>query len=186
MVITTYLQDPLVHMASACALALLLATSGLQKLRHPQGFVLVLEGYAKGLGRWLRPGLRRVVQRLLPPMELLAAAGLLCSPWLPAGALPALALLVLYALVLAASLKRGGAIQDCGCHFGATAQPPSRALVWRNLLLILLALNLLLPMDARPLSWFDALVLVLVLMVGSALYLLAHLLLSNHALLKEL
>ena len=49
-----------------------------------------------------------------------------------------------------------------------------------------MAFNLLLPMADRPLQWFDALTLGLALMAGVAIYQLAHVLISNHALLKEL
>lgn len=183
MVTFSWLHDPLIHLFSALGLALLLGLGGQGKLRDRQGFALVLEGYGQALGQWLPAALRGVLLLLLPALELLAAVGLLCSPWLGWSAIPAALLLGGYALVLAASLGR---VEDCGCHLGARRQPPAAALVWRNLLLVLMAFNLLLPMTDRPLQWLDALTLGLALMAGVAIYQLAHVLISNHALLKEL
>lgn len=169
------IDDPLVHLASAGLLAWLLAAGGAQKLRNRPAFVEVLRRY----GQAPRP--RAVLSWLLPVMELLSAAGLLASGWLPWLAAPAAALLTLYALVLAHSVWRGKAIEDCGCHFGGKPQPPSPALVWRNLLLVGLTLNLLWPVAVRPLSWFDALTLAFLLIGAVVLYGLSHLLISNHA-----
>lgn len=172
--------DPLVHLASAGLLALLLGSSGMQKLRNRSAFVQVLQRY--GLGQ----GWRRALAFLLPVGEILSAAGLiLClkMPWLAA---PAVVLLGLYAGVLAISVRRGEAIEDCGCHFGGKPQPPSVALVWRNLLLTGLALNLVLPATGRPLAWLDVLTLFFLLISATALYGLAHLLMANHAALRKL
>ena len=174
------IDDPLVHFASAGLLALLLGLGGIQKLRNRAAFVQVLERYGQARGS------RAVLSVLLPAMELLTAAGLLASVQIPWLAAPAALLLALYTLVLAISVWRGDAIQDCGCHFGGRPQPPSAALIWRNLLLIGLALNLLLPVAVRPLVWFDALTLVFLSISAVALYGLAHLLISNHAALRSL
>ncbi|MED5609472.1 MULTISPECIES: MauE/DoxX family redox-associated membrane protein [Pseudomonas] len=185
MVIATCLHDPLVHLGSACALALLLGSAGLHKLRDPQGFARVLDDYAAAFAGLLPTRLRAVLVGLLPGLELLAAGGALASPWQPWAAAPAAILLALYTAVLAGVTWRGVAIADCGCHFGGRPQPPGRALVLRNLLLLLPALNLLAPMGERPLVWFDAVTLGFALASGVALYLLANLLISNRASLGE-
>jgi hypothetical protein len=180
------MHDPLVHLASAVALALLLGAAALHKLRDGQGFARVLDGYASALGGLPPASLRPALARLLTGLELLAAAGLLASPWRPWAAAPAVLLLALYAGVLATAVRHGAAIADCGCHFGARRQAPSPALVVRNLLLLVPALNLLAPMSGRPLLWFDVVTLGFVLASGAVFYPLANLLISNRASLREL
>ncbi|MCG8295263.1 hypothetical protein JYG34_12350 [Pseudomonas entomophila] len=178
MVTVELLHDPLVHVASVGGLTLLLGAAALHKLHEPQAFAAVLQRYAQVLGRWCAAP---VWPHLLPVLDVLACAGLLLSLWWPLAALPAVALLVLYAGVLAAAAGEGSALEDCGCHFGGRRQPPSRALVWRNLLLALAAGNLLMPMSERPLTWLDGCTLVFAFVSIAALYLLANQLISNRA-----
>jgi hypothetical protein len=185
-VIADFVRDPLVHLACAVALALLMGLAGLHKLRASAAFASVLDGYASALG-WLLPSwLRAVLRRVLPWLELLAAGAVLASYWIPWAAWPTVLLLGIYAGVLTLSLRRGLAIEDCGCHFGATRQAPSVALVWRNLFLLLLALNLTLPSYERALLWFDALTLGFGLLSAVVAYLVFNLLISNRTLLREL
>ncbi|MCO6057641.1 hypothetical protein NG726_13300 [Pseudomonas sp. MOB-449] len=186
MVISTFLQDPLTHLASAGGLALLLGSAGLHKLRDGQGFAQVLQGYAAALGGHLMGRTQGLLRGLVPALELFAAAGVLMSLWLPLAALPAVLLLALYAGVLALGARRGAAIEDCGCHWGGRPQAPSRGLVWRNLVLLLPALNLMLPTQSRPLVWLDAVTLAGAVFSGLALYLLANLLIANRTSLQEL
>jgi len=174
------IDDPLVHLASAGLLALLLGSGGMQKLRNLSNFMQVLQRY--GLGQ----GSRRALGFLLPVGEILSAAGLLLSLEMPWLAVPAAVLLGAYAGVLAISVRRGEAIEDCGCHFGGKPQPTSPALVGRNLMLMGLALNLSLPANVRPLVWFDALTLFFLFISAAALYGLAHLLMANHVALRKL
>ena len=186
MVIGAYLHDPVVHLISALALAALMASAGWHKLRNPDAFANVLSNYAQAMGFSLPGGARALLQYLLPGLELLAAAAVLMSPWLPVAAWPVVCLLALYALVLAVSAKRGAAIEDCGCHFGSKPQPPSMALAWRNVLLVLVAVNLTLPMLDRPWVWFDAVTGLFALLSAVMVYLLANLLISNRISLREL
>ncbi|MFC5699386.1 MauE/DoxX family redox-associated membrane protein [Pseudomonas sp. GCM10022186] len=185
MVIAAFLQDPLVHFASAGGLALLLGSAGLHKVRDGQGFARVLQGYGAAFGGQLTlfTGLLKV---LVPALELLAAASVLASVWQPLAALPAALLLAFYAGVLALAARRGAAIEDCGCHWGGRPQAPSAALALRNLVLLLPALILLLPTQDRPLVWFDVISLAGALCGGLALYLLANLLVANRTSLHEL
>ncbi|AOE85694.1 MauE/DoxX family redox-associated membrane protein [Pseudomonas sp. TCU-HL1] len=186
MVISTFLQDPMVHLASAGGLALLLGSAGLHKFRDGQGFARVLQGYGAVFGGHLMGRTQSLLRVLVPSLELLAAASVLMSVWLPLAALPAVLLLALYAGVLALGARRGAAIEDCGCHWGGRPQAPSRGLVWRNLVLLLPALNLMLPAQGRPLVWFDAITLVGAVFSGLAFYLLANLLIANRTSLQEL
>ncbi len=177
----TYLHDPLVHLVSSLGLAALLTSAALPKLRDRAGFNQVLRNYRLLPERVLSP-----LALAVPLLELLAAAGLLLSLWQPLAAGLAAVLLLLYAGVLAISVRRGTPLADCGCHFGSRTQAPSAALVWRNLLLALLALNLTLPMQPRPLIWFDGITLGFALLTGALLYLLTNLLIASRTSLREL
>ncbi|KGE67609.1 MULTISPECIES: MauE/DoxX family redox-associated membrane protein [Pseudomonas] len=179
--VIAYLHDPLVHLASSLGLAALLGGAALHKLRDRQHFTQVLSNY-----RLLPTRLTGMLALALPLLELLAAVGLLLSTWQPLAAGLAAGLLALYAGVLAVSVRRGTPIDDCGCHFGSRRQAPSAALVWRNVLLTLLALNLTVPMLARPLNWFDVVTLGFALLAGASLYLLANVLIATRTSLREL
>jgi hypothetical protein len=85
------------------------------------------------------------VSRALVGLEFAVAAMLLWPPLATAGATGALALLGLYALVIAISLLRGRTRIECGC--GGAAQPLSWLLVVRNLGLMAVAV---LAMFAPP------------------------------------
>lgn len=186
MVIANGLHDPLVHLTCASALALLLGSAGLHKLRNPQGFARILNDYSAAFEGLLPGWVRAVFVGLLPSLEVVAAGGALASLWQPWAAAPAAFLLALYVIVLASAAGRGAAIADCGCHFGGRAQPPGWVLVVRNLLLLLPALNLLAPMGERPLVWFDAITFGFALASGTVLYALANLLIANRTSLREL
>lgn len=174
-------NDPVWQWAVSLGLAWLLGSAALHKLRQPQAFVGVLQGYAL-LPRWAE----RPTGFLLGGLELLAAVGLLCAWLRPLAATLAALLLLLYAAVLALSLRRGVQLADCGCHLGARQQRLSGALVWRNLLLLGLALSLWLPPLQRPLGWLDALVCLLALLLGALFYQLANTLLANQSSAREL
>ncbi len=175
------IDDPVLHLASAAGLALLLGSAGIHKLRHWREFSLIFGDYNAALGGLLPAW----VAGLMPLLELLAAGAVLTSPWQPDATLPAVFLLGLYTASLATAARRGTSIADCGCHFGGRPQPPGRALVLRNLLLAIPALNLLSPMGERSLTWFDGVTLIFVLAGSVALYSLAHSLISNRAVVGE-
>ncbi|UJJ31477.1 MauE/DoxX family redox-associated membrane protein [Halopseudomonas maritima] len=186
MVIFGWLHDPLMHLTIMLGMALLFALAALHKLANQARFALALEGYARAFGLPLPAGLQGAFSRLLPVLELLAAMGLLCSLQQPLAALPALLLLIIYALVLALTLRSGTALPDCGCQLGERPQPPSAALVLRNLLLVGMTAVLLWPVVPRALGWFDLASLLGAGLSGVLLYALAHQLISNHSLLRRL
>lgn len=186
MVTLGWLHDPLVHLTIMPGMALLFAFAALHKLTDQVRFALALEGYAQVFGLPLPTLLQRVLSRLLPVLELLAALGLLYSLQQPLAALPALLLLVIYTLVLALTLRAGAALVDCGCHPGKQRQPPSAALVLRNLLLCGLTAALLWPAVPRSLGWFDLASLLGAGLSGVLLYALVNQLISNHSLLRRL
>jgi uncharacterized membrane protein YphA (DoxX/SURF4 family) len=173
--------DPVWISASSLGLALLLGAAALHKWRDRAGFAQVLRNY--GL---LPRGLEKPLTLLLAVLELAAATALLLPAWRTPAALLAAALLLLYAGVMALSLLQGRRIADCGCHLGRQSQAVSAPLVWRNLLLVLLALNLLQTPGARVLGLFDGLVIVGLLICGCIFYLLANTLIANQHSAREL
>ena len=175
------LTDPVWISASSLGLALLLGAAALHKWRDRAGFARVLQSY--GL---LFRGLDKPLTLLLAVLELATAAALLLPAWRTPAAFMAACLLLLYAAVMALSLLQGRQIADCGCHVGAQPQAVSTPLVWRNLLLVLLALNLLQTPGARVLGLFDGLVIGVLLLCGCVFYLLANTLIANQQTAREL
>ena len=175
------LNDPVWLTASSLGLSLLFALAGWHKWRDRAGFVAVLHNYAV-----LPERLVAAFAVLLPGFELVLAAGLLLPSLRLPAALLAAALLLGYAAVMALTLLQGRRIADCGCEVGVQRQAVSAALVWRNLLLALLALNLLQAPSGREPGLFDWLVTGAVLLCGCVFYLLANTLIANQHSAREL
>ena len=175
------LRDPVWLTACSLGIALLFGAAGWQKLRNQAGFTVILRSYGLVPELLVRPA-----ALLLPWLELATALGLMVPAWQPFAALLAAGLLLAYAAAMALSLLKGQRIADCGCHFGEQRQAVSAALVWRNLLLLGLALNLLqTPLD-RTVGVYDALTVGALLVCGCVLYLLANTLIANQQTAREL
>lgn len=143
--------DPVVAHAMASALAAIFLLAGIGKLRDPLSFETAVEGY-----ELLPPPAVRVLGWLLPFAELAAGGLLLMTATRYWGALLALALLALFGAAIGANLLRGRAGIDCGCGWGP-AIPVGAGLLLRNLVLVVAALALLLPMSLRETVWLDLL-----------------------------
>ncbi|MFV0276838.1 MAG: MauE/DoxX family redox-associated membrane protein, partial [Parahaliea sp.] len=97
----------------------------------------------------------------LPTAELVAGIALLTPLTRAFGALLGTALLLAYALAMAANLARGRANIDCGCAVGRR-RTLSWWLVLRNTVLATLSVALLLPLGIREMPWVEALLALLV------------------------
>lgn len=87
-----------------------------------------------------------ILARILPPLELMAAAALVLPPIGHAGAVLGLCLMALFTAAITLNLARGRASIDCGCG-GAGGQKLSKGLVLRNLVVMAgLALSLEAPL----------------------------------------
>src|SRR5579883_3488706 len=158
--------DPVVGYVIVLGIALLFATAAIHKLRDPHRFREVLSADAV-----LPAVLVPAVARLLPILELLAALLLVSGAGhAAAAALPAMALLVLYAAVLAVNLVRGRRDLDCGCGPARAHRPIAAWMVWRNGLLAALLGASVLMRSARPLGIADFLILACAVAVMSVLY----------------
>ena len=142
--------DPLPQLTIALSLAVLFAASAVHKLLAWQEWPGVVRNY-----RLVPDGVAGAVAAALLCAELLAAGALLWTPVRPAAGLAAAALLVSYAAALWINLKRGRTSIDCGCFGSRLRQGIAPWMMWRNAVLAALALTLLLPTSARPLSGIE-------------------------------
>lgn len=156
--------DPLAVWIAAAWLAMLMLHAGLAKTLDRPLFVQHLAAYRVPDAALAPLGLA------LPALELLCGA-LLLSPWRPAGALAAAALLLLYAGTMAWHRAAGRAL-DCGC--GGPPLPLSWALVLRNVALALLCLPAGAPMSQRSAGWADLAVVLAAVLLGALMWALCH------------
>ena len=144
--------DPVIELSVAMALALLLGAAAWHKVSDPLRFGAVLRAYEL-LPTWLVTP----TARLLAVIEACTAVGLLHPASRKVAALAAVALLATYTVAISVNIARGRREIDCGC-FAASAQVPlSNWLLLRNLVLMLAACALLLPLRERTLFWVDGL-----------------------------
>ncbi|CUR45828.1 MAG: hypothetical protein JKY36_00520 [Erythrobacter sp.] len=152
--------DPIISIAGALALAVILASAALHKLQAPAWFERQLDAY-----QLLPTSLTTVTARALPVLEGALALGLLFQPSRVTSAVLAAGLLALYALAMITNLLRGRHDLDCGCAGPNSQQPLHPLLLIRNGLLIALAIPAGLPVAERTLGLFDGFV---VLAAGAA------------------
>jgi len=173
--------DPVVQTAARVVLTLLFFGAAFHKLRTPRTTSAITSRYLRSFGLPQWPPLAAVVATLLIAAELFAAG--LCALH-PSGAAAAglvVGLLALYTLGMGLSILRGMAPEDCGCSWaGGSEQPAAWALVWRNLVLIGVALLLLPAATARPLGPADYAGALGLGLFGITMYATADLLIANH------
>ena len=156
--------DPVVSVSVRCLLALLFATAAWHKLAHRNRFAETLRAFQLGRG-WLAGPLAVA----LPFMEL-GVAGALLLPVHGAAASTACALLSVYTAAIAINLARGRRQIDCGCFGPAYRVPLSRALLFRNGLLLVAATLAVPPMSPRPLVWLDGFTIAAVVLTVAILW----------------
>jgi len=173
--------DPIVILASALTLAVLLASAATHKVRAPARFAKQLADYQ------LLPDLAvRPIARVIPLVELMVAFALLIPASRGGAALAAGGLIALYALAIAINLWRGRRDIDCGCAGPDQAQPLRPALLLRNSALVGLALLASVAPVARDMGVFDGFVSVAATAVLLLVYAAADGLQANSPLLLKL
>lgn len=176
------LVDPLVVYPSRFGVGILLCGAAAHKLRDLARFEAVLGGY-QIFPVWLIP----LLVRLVPVLELLTGVALFFSMSAESAALVSATLFLGYGVLLFFSLTRGTPVADCGCSFGGTKNQPgdvpvtqlSSALIWRNLVLSLISMNLEQAMTQRDLGLFDVTAIFLFTLIGAVFYTLANTLIST-------
>ncbi|MCP8466422.1 methylamine utilization protein MauE [Pseudomonas sp. ZM23] len=174
-------SDPILIIASAVAVGVLLASAASHKLRAPMRFARQVEDY--GL---LPAGLVGPVARTLPVVEGAVAFALLVPASRHVAALAATALILLYAGAIGINLWRGRRDMDCGCSGPGQMQPLRPVLLLRNAIIAALALIAACAPQAREMGVFDAFVILAASAVALFLYAAADGLLANHPRLLKL
>lgn len=157
--------DPAVALFLRLLLAGIFALAAFSKLRQREVFEGIVADY-----RILPAALVAPFARVLPFVELAAAALVLVPATVAAGAVLAALLLAAFAAAMAVNILRGRTDIDCGCFLGALPRRIGWPLVVRNLLLVLGSLALLLPVAPRALVWLDAVSVAGALVVVGASY----------------
>jgi len=173
--------DPIFIIASALAIAVLLASAATHKLRAPARFRKQLADY-----QLLPDALVRPIARMIPVAELMIAFALLVPAWRIYAALTAAGLMALYAAAIGINLWRGRRDIDCGCAGPDQAQPLRPVLLLRNSALVGLALLASVSPVVRDLGVFDGFVTVAASAVALLIYAAADGLLANSPLLLKL
>lgn len=158
--------------AAAFGVGAVFLTAGIAKLRNRRVFPGVVANY-----RLLSPALVGTVASLLPPAEV--AIGLCLIAGISLAAIPAAALLLLFAVAMAINIRRGRSHIDCGCGRSELRQTLSATLVIRNVVLAMLLLPALVQLPAPgSAGWLIGLA------SGAALYLMTLLVNALAALAK--
>jgi len=144
--------DPVIELSLRLALALLFAAAAWHKVSDRIHFGATVSSYQL-LPSWLVAPFTWV----LPSAEVSVAFGLLLPPTRQAAAVGAAMLLFVYAGAIGVNLARGRREIDCGCFASSARVPLSNWLVARNVILILAAFILVMPVRPRALIWIDVL-----------------------------
>jgi hypothetical protein len=174
-------SDPIFILASAIAIAVLLASAATHKVRAPARFRKQLADY-----QLLPDALVRPSARLIALLELAIAFALLVPVSRPWAALSAAGLLALYTAAIGINLWRGRRDIDCGCAGPDQVQPLRPVLLLRNSVLVALALVACVAPIVRDMTVFDGFVTLASAAVALLIYAAADGLAANSPLLLKL
>jgi hypothetical protein len=144
--------DPVIELSLRLALALLFAAAAWHKMSDQIRFGATMRSYQVLPSRWVAP-----LTWFLPSAEASIAFGLLLPSTRHVAAVGAAMLLLVYAGAIGVNLARGRREIDCGCFASSARVPLSNWLVARNMILILAAFILVIPVRPRTLIWIDVL-----------------------------
>lgn len=166
--------DPIIVIACALTIAVILASAATHKLRAPSKFASQVDDY-----QLLPTALVKPLSRLIPLIELAIALALLIPASRFMAAPMAAALLLGYAAAIAINLWRGRRDIDCGCSGPDQAQPLRPVLLARNSVLAALAVVASISPHAREMGIFDGFVVIAAAAVALLIYSAAESLLAN-------
>ena len=174
--------DPVVVVALSLLLSYIMVDAGLHKLRSPRHYARIIDDYD------VLPGASgRIAVWMIGLLELACGIAMLAPATHTAGVLTTGLLLAVYFLAMALNLLRGRVDIDCGCHGPAHRQALSPWLLARNLVLVLVAVQLLVfEPSGREMLWIDWFVGIGAALGAIMLYATCGLLMSNNALLAKL
>lgn len=175
------LKDPITHYLSIIFLSVLFLHAGVSKLLDINSFMQQLSAYE------LLPSLvLKLSSRLIPLVELSLALGLWFEAVQVWSAILIACLLVVYALAIVINLLRGRDHLDCGCQLGNRGQKITASLVFRNIVLLMFPLTILLGAEYRALTIVDFICIVFSALAAILLLLCIETLISQGPKTKEL
>jgi hypothetical protein len=154
--------DPLLLRIISLGFALLFLIAAAHKFSNREIFLANFEAY-----EIVPKSLSSLIASIIPPLELLLGLGWLAvglfAIRLEAVTLISIGLLASYVVAIGVNLKRGRSYIDCGCSFSNSntsrsenvSQQISSGLLYRNVLLIVMALVCTIPASARSLQLID-------------------------------
>lgn len=173
--------DPVIAVICSLVLSYVFVVASLHKWQNIEEFRTTLANY-----QILPDTLLGAFIYIIPALELLCGIALII-PYAPSlAALFATALLSMYMYAIGLNLLKGRRTIDCGCGGTEQKQPISEWLLLRNGVLLFLAYGTTVSVQARELSWFDWVVVLLATVVGCLFYNIINQLLVNKELLKVL
>jgi len=158
-------MDPTLSLAVSLSLAGLLGGSALHQLLGWDEWRGVVDNY-----RLLPARAAVYAAALLPGAEAATASVLVAGFPARYAGVAAAALLSIYGCAIAVNLARGRTQIDCGCFGTRRGQGIGWWMVARNALLAGVALTLLLPQSARPLTWVETGVVAVIVATLAFLY----------------
>lgn len=158
-------MDPLVALTISLSLAALMAGAAAHQLFAWTEWQGVVRNY-----RLVPDDAAVVLGALLLCGEVLAGVLLLLPFARPVGASATALMLVLYAAAMGINIARGRTEIDCGCFGSRWRHGISRWMVGRNILLAILALALCMPTTQRPLTVFEVVLSVGIVVTLGFLY----------------
>ncbi len=143
-------MDPVLTWTFALALSIIFASSAAMKFANIAEFTAALEDY-----RILPTPLIIPAGWTIPMLEAAGALGLLANRTRLAAALLLAVLVAAFSAAIVINLARGRRQIDCGCFGPALRQTLSGWLVGRNLMLVVAAVVVAIPADARTIGAID-------------------------------
>jgi uncharacterized membrane protein YphA (DoxX/SURF4 family) len=171
--------DPAIGTLILASVALLFLSAAAHKLRNLERFDEIFSAYGLMPAALVAVNTRPRISLLVPTLEIMVAAGLAVNVYRPYAAALGIALLLAYALAIAVNLARGHRDLACGCGGVDERRPIAGWMVWRNLLVAVLALAAFVPWADRDLSITDGFTIAFGLATVALIYLCADQLLGT-------
>ena len=171
--------DPAIGTLMVASVALLFASAAAHKLRNLPRFDEIFSAYGLMPAALVAVNSRPRISLLVPVLEIMVAAGLAVNVYRPYAAALGIALLSAYAAAIAVNLWRGHRDLACGCGGPDDRRPIAAWMVWRNLIIALIAAAAFVPWADRNLHFTDGVTIAFGLATAALIYLCADQLLTN-------
>ena len=175
--------DPVIHYTLLLSFSLLFMLAALSKWNNRTRFSQAIKAYELVPTSLLRPAVIAI-----PLIEGFVALGLLVSLWQTLASITGAIVLLAYAAAMGTNLLRGRSDLDCGCHLGSGDNTTliSKALVYRNLAMSIVALLLVVPASQRELTLSDFALISFGTLMLAVSYATLNQLITNHYRFQEM